>query len=82
MVNPHLTLFGNALTGHHAHKPWHNRGHTILTNNQAGYVVLNVESDCIQVYAKNEVYARNLTKRNGWDTFYSQECDGWYLGPI
>jgi beta-lactamase superfamily II metal-dependent hydrolase len=82
VVNPRLTLFGNALTEHHAHKPWHNRGLTILTNNQAGYVVLDIDASGINVYAKNETYARNLTKRNGWGTFYSDECDGWYLGTI
>jgi beta-lactamase superfamily II metal-dependent hydrolase len=82
VVNPRLTLFGNALTDHHAHKPWHNRGLTILSNNQAGYIVLDVVDEGIKVYAKNETYARNLTERNGRGTEYSVPIDGWYLGTI
>lgn len=82
VVNPRLTLFGNALSEHHAHQPWYDRELPILTNNQAGYVILDVDQDGINVYGKNEKYARNLTKQNGWDTFESEELDAWYLGAI
>jgi hypothetical protein len=53
-----------------------------LTNNQGGYIVLDIVNDGINVYAKNETYARNLTARNGWATFYEAANDGWYLGII
>lgn len=82
VVNPRLTLFGNALTEHHAHQYWNRRGLTILTNNQAGYVVLDFVDDGIKVFVKNEEYAQNLTEHNGWETEYSASCDGWYLGTI
>jgi competence protein ComEC len=82
VVNPRLTLFGNALTRHHAHQQWRNRGLTILTNNQAGYVVLDIVEEGIKVYVKNETYARNLTEHNGWATEYSPTIDGWYVGTI
>lgn len=82
VVNPRLTLFGNALTEHHAHQYWNNRGLTILTNNQAGYVVLDIVDEGIKVYVKNEEYAQNLTEHNGRENEYSEPCDGWYLGTI
>ncbi len=82
VTKPTLTLYGNASSDHLAYKPWHNRGLLVLTNNQAGYIVLDILSDKIEVFAKNETYATNLCKENGWKTHYRQELDAWFLGAV
>ncbi len=81
-VNPKLTIFGNASSDHLAYKPWHNRSLPILTNNQAGYIILDITKEGVAVYIKNETYARNFTKENGWDTFFSDDLNAWYLGSL
>jgi beta-lactamase superfamily II metal-dependent hydrolase len=81
-VNPKLTIFGNASADHLAYDPWHDRGLTILTNNQAGYIVLDIKATGLDVYAKHEVYARALAKKNNWETFKNDELDAWYLGSL
>ncbi len=82
VTKPKLTLYGNASSDHLAYKPWHNRRLLILTNNQAGYIVLNILSDKIEVFVKNKTYAQNLCDQNGWKTYYSEEQDAWFLGDV
>jgi len=81
-VNPKLTIFGNASSDHLAYKPWHDRGLPILTNNQGGYIILDITKDSLAVYVKNEKYARNFTQRNGWETSRNEELDAWFLGAF
>lgn len=81
-VKPKLTIFGNASSDHLAYKPWHNRGLPILTNNQAGYIILDTTEKALAVYVKNETYARSFTRENGWETFKNDELDAWFLGEI
>jgi competence protein ComEC len=81
-VMPKLTIFGNASSDHLAYKPWHDRGLTILTNNQAGYIILDIGSAGLDVYAKNETYARKLCENNGYETHENEQLDGWYLGSL
>lgn len=81
-VHPKLTIFGNASSDHLAYNPWHNRNLPILTNNQAGYIILDITEDVLSVYVKNETFARNFTTANGWGTFWSEPLDAWYLLPL
>jgi beta-lactamase superfamily II metal-dependent hydrolase len=81
-LNPKLTIFGNASSDHLAYKPWHNRDLPILTNNQAGYIILDIAKDDLSIYVKNETYAQSFTKANGWGTFKSDDLDAWYLLTI
>ena len=72
VVKPQLTLFGCAPSEHLAHDAWHKRDLPILTNNQAGNIVLDLKDNRIDVYVQNEIYAQaaggntNLTNRQGY----------------
>jgi beta-lactamase superfamily II metal-dependent hydrolase len=82
VTKPKLTLYGNAASDHHAYDGWSKRDLLILTNNQAGYIILDIHSDRIAVFAKNETYARNLCEKNGRETYEDTELDGWFLGNV
>lgn len=82
VTKPKLTLYGNASSDHLAYKAWNNRNLTILTNNQAGYIILDMETDGIGIFAKNETFANNLCEKNGWQTYYRKELDAWFLGTV
>jgi len=38
--------------------------------------------DGIDVFVKNEKFAGNLAKKNGWETYRRDDLDAWYLGPL
>jgi competence protein ComEC len=82
VTKPKLTLYGNASSDHLAYSAWNNRSLPILTNNQAGYIILDIKSGGIDVFAKNETYARNLCEENGRETYYNTDLDAWYLGTV
>jgi beta-lactamase superfamily II metal-dependent hydrolase len=82
VVNPRLTLFGNANSEHLAYGAWNNRGLEFITNNQARYIVLSACNSGIDVYAKHETFARRFTKAKGYQTRFSDQHDSWYLGTL
>ena len=64
VLDPKVTLFGNADSKHLAYAcypgpPYHVR----ITNNQAGYVVMDVMEDCIDFYVKNFDFARDFRSK-------------------
>jgi len=67
VVNPALTLFRNADSEHLAYGAWSYHGLDFMTNNQAGYVVVDTNNNPMGVYVTNELYAR---RRNPY-TFYT-----------
>lgn len=75
VTKPRLTLFGNASSDHLMYNACRNRRLPILTNNQAGYIVLDIDALGVNVYIKNETFAN---KNQGCKTFYSQKLDAWY----
>jgi len=80
VMRPKLTLFGNAPSEHLAYGPWHSRDLPIITNNQAGSVIVDTNSPgSMAVYVTNETFAK---ARNPLLTFYSQKHGGWYLRHI
>ncbi len=79
VVNPTLTIFGNASSDHLAYQPWYDRGLRILTNNQAGYIILDINSNGLDVYVKNETFAKAFAEKNDTATFKSDTLDAWYL---
>ncbi|MHB1423451.1 MAG: hypothetical protein ACYC3I_09715 [Gemmataceae bacterium] len=82
MTKPKLTLYGNASSDSLAYKPWDNRNLLLLTNNQAGYIILDITEDRIEVWVKNEKYASNIAEANNWKTYRSAELDAWHLGHL
>lgn len=57
-VNPRLTLFGCADSDHLAYSAWARRGLKIITNNQAGNIVLDGQAEGVFVYVENNAYAK------------------------
>jgi beta-lactamase superfamily II metal-dependent hydrolase len=66
VLNPSLTLFGNADSEHLAYSAWSNRGLPIITNNQAGNIIVDVDSDPMVVYVTCEKFAKS---RNAYSFF-------------
>lgn len=63
VVKPRLTLFGNASSEHLAY----NRYPKIrITNNQAGYVILDISENTIVVYVKNQEFANHYASERDW----------------
>ena len=62
-LNPKVTLMGNAGSEHLAYSSY--RGIRI-TNNEAGYVVINITSDALVFYVKNEEFAINFAHKREW----------------
>lgn len=56
VVNPTLTLFGNAESESLAYGPWASRGLERITNNQAGCVVVGIDQD-LSVYVSCKAFA-------------------------
>jgi competence protein ComEC len=59
-MRPKLTLFGCASSGDLAYEEWRSRGLPVITNNQAGNVVLEIDPGTIDVFVENEEFAAAL----------------------
>lgn len=68
VVNPMLTLFGNAPSEHLAYDAWNNRGLDFVTNNQAGSIILDVGVYPARVYVTCEAFAKAATQNATFDT--------------
>jgi len=63
VVKPKLTLFGNASSEHLAYSCYSG---IRITNNQAGYIILDITPEKFVVYVKNEQFAIDFTAKRGW----------------
>lgn len=74
VVKPRLTLFGCAPSKDLGYDAWHNRELPLITNNQAGNILLDAADEGIHVYVENEVFAKKhpafAKKTNLHDCFY------------
>jgi len=59
-INPALTLFGNADSNHLSYGAFNDRGLSIITNNQAGCILVDAETTPMKVYVTNEAYAKKI----------------------
>lgn len=79
VLNPKLTLFGNAKSEHLDYQSWNNRGLDHITNNQANCVVVNTSGENgLDIYVTYETFA----KRRNADTYYDEEYNAWYIMTI
>lgn len=81
-VKPTVTLFGNASSEHLAYKSY---PETRITNNQAGYVIMDISEDRINLYVKHYDFARDFRKnpkRNWTDPTYDADFDAWFLASL
>lgn len=78
-LNPKVTLLGNASSEHLAYNCY---PQTRITNNQAGYVVMDISLDNINFYVKNYEFAENFCKKRDTKTSYNSLLDAWAIGYL
>lgn len=79
-VTPTVTLFGNANSKHLAYNSYPD---TKITNNQAGYIIMNITEDKIEFLVKNQEFANDFRAKRNWEnTAYRSEHDAWELCQI
>lgn len=64
ILNPKITLFGNASAEHLAYTKY---PPVRITNNQAGYVIINCGQNQLDIYVKNFEFMRDFRSRRGWE---------------
>jgi beta-lactamase superfamily II metal-dependent hydrolase len=62
-LTPTITLFGNASSNHLAYTKYPG---TRITNNQAGYIILDISSQHIKIYVKNAEFAKDFRAKRDW----------------
>lgn len=78
-VTPTVTLFGNASSKHLA---YNNYPETRITNNQAGYIIMDITTDRITFYVKNKAFAddfRNNPRRRWGNAIWDNANNGYGL---
>lgn len=75
VLKPKLTLFGNARSQHLAYDAWSSRDLPIITNNQAGTIIMAIEAGSFKVYVTHKAFAKKVNP----DTFFSSEYDVYFL---
>lgn len=79
VLNPKLTLFGNAKSQYLDYNAWNNRNLDHITNNQANCIVIDTNAnDGMDVFCTYENFAR---KRNS-NTYYNETYKAWYIMTI
>ncbi len=81
-VNPKITLLGNASSEHLAYTSY---PEIRITNNQAGYVILETSEDSIKIYVKNQEFANdfcNNPKRAWGNASFNPNFKAYFIGQI
>jgi beta-lactamase superfamily II metal-dependent hydrolase len=78
IVNPKMTLFGNAKSDHLAYQAWSYRDLPYITNNQADCVVVDTSNSNMSLFVTNDEFA----KQENPNTYYSDDFQGWFLTNI
>lgn len=60
VLKPKVTFFGCAESGNLAYNSWYYRGLRVITNNQAGNIVMDCSPEQIDLYVENVAYAESL----------------------
>lgn len=79
VLNPKLTLFGNAKSEYLNYNSWNSRGLDHITNNQANCIIMDTfGTRGIDVYVTCKTFAK---KRNP-DATYDEKFKAWYLMTV
>ncbi|UTN06559.1 hypothetical protein L0669_11760 [Flavobacterium bizetiae] len=79
-LNPTITLFGNASSKHLAYNSY---PEIRITNNQAGYIILDIQKDKISFYVKNYEFARDFRNNRKWsDPTFDKILDAYHIFDI
>ncbi len=76
VVNPKLTFFGYAESEHLAYNAWHSRGLPIITNNQAGSMIIDVVDDKMKLHVTHRPFA----ERQNPSTTLDNRLQAYYCG--
>ncbi len=77
VLKPRVTLMGNASSTHLAYESY--RGIRI-TNNQAGYVVIDINANGLHVYVKNKEFSDWFRTNRAWNlSSLNSNIDGYHL---
>jgi len=88
VLNPKITIFGNAKSGYLDYDAWNSRRLLHFTNNQIGSVVLNEVNGKFEVWATGKKFIAKWRTKMGWshsteDTLYSHDkYPVWFLTSI
>lgn len=82
IVQPKLTMFGNAPSEHLAYGVWNRRDLLFLTNNQAGTIIMDVNSTGLHIYASHKPFAEAFVEGRDYATHYDGDVRGWYIGTL
>lgn len=78
VLNPKLTLLGNAPSEYMDYSAWNNRNLLHFTNNQAGNVILKVDgNNTIDVFVSNQKFANTFKIHN-----FDSSLKAFYIGQI
>lgn len=80
IMNPKLTLIGNAKCKYLAYNQWNMRKLKHITNNQAGNILLEFDSNTMRVSVYNKVFADSYCQEN-WrhDSWQNYGVDGYWI---
>ncbi len=79
-LNPTITLMGNASSDHLAYDKY---PPIRITNNQAGYIILDVSEEAIVISVKNEAFAKDFRKKRGFsEPVYDASIEAYSLCVI
>ncbi len=79
VLNPKLTLFGNAKSEYLDYNAWNSRDLDHITNNQANCIILDADSEYgIDVYVTYETFA----KKRKPDAIYNPKFNAWKIMTI
>ncbi len=77
-LTPTVTLFGNASSKHLEYNSYNSE--VKITNNQAGYVIMDIQENVIDLYVKNLEFARDFRHKRAWgEPVRSVEFDAYHL---
>ena len=77
-LTPTVTLFGNASSKHLEYNSYNSE--VKITNNQAGYVIMDIQENFIDLYVKNLEFARDFRHKRTWEEpVKSAEFDAYHL---
>ena len=78
VLKPKMTLFANAKSEHLAYNAWNYRELPFITNNQAGSIIINAETESMEIYVTHKAFAESDNPH----TFYSDKFKAYYLQEI
>lgn len=77
VLNPKLSLLGNAKSQFLDYSSFNNRELRHYTNNEAGNIILNINADGISIYLENAQFAKEEAEKSGVTCCYDKRKGGW-----